>query len=634
MKKTIILTSLAVLSIFSSCKKYLDVVPDNIATIENAFSSRIQAEKSLFTCYSYLPADGDPQANPAMMAGDEAWLYPNIRNSAIINPNGWYVALGEQTISEPLINYWDGLASGKPLFRAIRDCNTFIERIDGVEDMNSYEKDKWKGEAMFLNAYYHFYLLRMYGPVPIIDKNIPISANPEEVRVSRRSVDDCVAYIVSTLDAAALLMPEKVDLPLEELGRATKTIAMAIKAKTLLMAASPLFNGNPDFASLKGKDGEQLFNQTYDPKKWELALNASKEAIQLAENIGVKLFEFLPTNVTGPLSDETKRILTIGGAVTERWNSELIWGLTNSDTRTIQSGSMARIRNNWGVFSCLAPTQRIVELFYTKNGVPITQDKTWNLANKNNLRTGVAGEKYYIKPGYQTAEINFDREPRFYADLGFDGGIWYGLGKYADGGDIWHIQGKLGQPAGRTNIGNFSSTGYWSKKLVNFLATQTEASSEFTVQRFAWPAVRLADLYLMYAESANEVNGPSADTYKYLDEIRKRAGLNGVVDSWANFSTDPSKPTTREGLRSIIKQERMIELVFEGSRYWDLRRWKDAPNVYNGPIKGWDTDQREAVNYYRDKILATQTFQLKNYFWPIRENNILVNRNLVQNLGW
>jgi len=633
MNKIFILIALATLSVLSACKKYLDVVPDNIATINDAFSSRVQTEKSLFTCYSYLPTDGDPQSNPAMLAGDEMWLYPDIRISQIINPTGWFVALGEQGISSPLLNFWDGENSGKPLYRGIRDCNTFIERIDGVRDMNSYEKGKWKGEAMFLNAYYHFYLLRMYGPIPIVDKNLPIAATPEQVRVSRRPVDECVNYIVKTLDDAALLLPEKVDLPIEEQGRITKTIALAIKARVLLMAASPLFNGNPDFANLKNKDGEQLFNQAFDPKKWERALAATKEAITMAEGNGAKLFEFVSNATTGNLSAETTRLLSIQGAVTERWNVETIWGLTNSNMNTLQSAAMARVRNNSSLLSCLAPTNRMAELFYTKNGVPITQDKTWNYANKNNLRTGTVAEKYYIKQAYQTAELNFDREPRFYADMAFDGGMWYGIGKYADGGDIWYVQGKLGQAAGRVDIRNFSSTGYWPKKLVSYLCTQTEGT-EFTTQRYAWPAMRLGDLYLMYAEAANEVNGPTADTYKYLDLIRTRAGLQGVVASWSNFSTDPSKPTSKEGLRSIIRQERMIELAFEGSRFWDLRRWKEAPNVYNGVIKGWDINQRDAVNYYREKVLANQSFGLKDYFWPIKDNNILVNGNLVQNLGW
>jgi len=515
----------------------------------------------------------------------------------------------------------------------IRDCNTFIEKIPGVRDMNSYERNKWMGEAMFLKAYYHFYLLRMYGPIPIVDKNLPISSSPEEVRVSRRPIDECIDYIVKTLDAAAQFLPDKVDLPLNEQGRATKTIAMAIKAKVLLLGASPLFNGNPDFASLKNGDGKQLFNQTYDNKKWEKALRASKEAITLAESIGAKLYEFVPNATTGNLSVETNRVLSLQSVVTERWNTEIIWGLTNSDMNTMQSAAMARLRNNTRLLSTLAPTHRMLELFYSKNGVPISEDKTRNNANRNNLRTGTVAEKYYIKSGYQTAEINFDREPRFYADMAFDGGIWYGIGKYADGGDIWYVQGKLGQSAGRTDIRNFSSTGYWPKKLVNYLCTQNDGT-DFTTQRYSWPVVRLADLYLMYAEASNEVNGPGNDAYNYLDKIRSRAGLQDVLSSWANFSTNAGKPTSKDGLRSIIHQERMIELAFEGSRFWDLRRWKEAPAVYNGVIKGWDIEQRDAVNYYREKVLANQTFQLKDYFWPIWDNDILVNNKLIQNLGW
>lgn len=636
MKKNIVfLLLMSICLIASSCKKYLDVVPDNIPTIDDAFTSRIQAEKFLYTCYSYLPADADPQSNPAMLAGDELWLYSDIRtNSFFLNPKSWFIALGEQTATEPFLNYWDGLENGKPLFRGIRDCNTFLEKIGTVRDLNSFERGKWMAEVKFLKAYYHFYLLRMYGPIPITDKNLPTSSSAEEVRVNRRPFDECVAYIVKTLEEAATSLPVKIEKPIEEMGRITKPIALSIKARVLLMAASPLYNGNTDFASLKNKDGLQLFNQVSDPKKWDAALLAAKEAITSAEGAGARLYEFVPPPALGALSNETILGLSIQSAITEKWNTEIIWGLSNNNTSLLQSAAMPRIVNNITVISALAPTHRMAELFYSKNGVPITEDKSWNLANRNKLRTATAAEKFYIKQGYETAEIHFDREPRFYADMGFDGGIWYGLGKNNEaGGDVWHVQAKFGQTAGRVEIKNFSVTGYWPKKLVSYLNTQNVGSGHIT-QQYSWPNVRLADLYLIYAEASNEVNGPGNETYNYLDKIRKRAGLKGVVESWANNSNNPNKPSGKEGLRSIIHQERMIEMAFEGSRFWDLRRWKEAESVYRGTIKGWDIEQKEAVNYYREKILATQTFELKDYFWPIKNDNIQINDNLVQNVGW
>src|SRR5205085_1559754 len=107
------------------------------------------------------------------------------------------------------------------------------------------------------------------------------------------------------------------------------------------------------------------------------------------------------------------------------------------------------------------------------------------------------------------------------------------------------------------------------------------------------------DLYLLYAEAQNEAAGPSEQVYTYLDKVRARAGLGGVVTTWNLYSNNPGKPLSKEGLRSIIHQERLIEMAFEGSRLWDLRRWKEAAAELNKPITGWDRTQSAPADYYR-----------------------------------
>jgi hypothetical protein len=146
--------------------------------------------------------------------------------------------------------------------------------------------------------------------------------------------------------------------------------------------------------------------------------------------------------------------------------------------------------------------------------------------------------------------------------------------------------------------------------------------------------MRLSDLYLLYSEALNESEGPSAEVYKYLDLVRARAGLGTVESSWTNYSTNPTKFTNQDGLRAIIHQERLIELAFESQRFWDLRRWKESAKELNDPIRGWDVSQTTADAYYRTTVLYNQTFGTKDYFWPIDDNNITTNRNLVQNTGW
>src|SRR5690606_14565365 len=114
--------------------------------------------------------------------------------------------------------------------------------------------------------------------------------------------------------------------------------------------------------------------------------------------------------------------------------------------------------------------------------------------------------------------------------------------------------------------------------------------------------------------------------------VRKRAGLKTVAESWDTYSNKPDKYKEKEGMRDIIQQERMIELAFEGHRFWDLRRWKLAVSTMNSPITSWDLIQESAAAYYRPKVIWNQTFSNRDYFWPISENNITVNPNLVQNL--
>lgn len=116
--------------------------------------------------------------------------------------------------------------------------------------------------------------------------------------------------------------------------------------------------------------------------------------------------------------------------------------------------------------------------------------------------------------------------------------------------------------------------------------------------------------------------------------MRERAGIPDIEDAWLQYAKDPGKFKTKDGMRAIIHQERLIEFAFEGRRFWDLRRWKTAKNEMNKPIRGWDIEQEDAKNYYRVKVLYNQTFQNKDYFWPIKEQEMIDNENLVQNPGW
>jgi len=619
----------AVFLIINACS-YLDVVPDNVATLENAFTMRNTAEKFLFTCYSWLPNFAsleNEKVNPAILGGDEFWGTYGVNAQT-----SWRIARGEQSVSGPLINYWDGGDAAPSMYKAIRDCNIFLENIGQVPDMQEAERQRWIAEVTFLKAYYHFWLIRMYGPIILSDTNLDIDAGIDEVRQSRTPIDSCVNYVVDLLDRARINLPTTITNESSELGRITQPIDLAIKAYVLTWAASPIFNGNTDYATMKNADGTLLIDQTVNNEKWLRALNASKEAIDVAHSAGIGLYDYQPGNLQAGISDTTRIQMSIRNVVAERWNKEVIWADPNSVLTQgwLTPRSWDPDKSNTNQSARYGVPFKVVDLFYTQHGVPIEEDKTWDYANRYGVKKAEYADRYNIANGYTTAVQNFDRENRFYADLGFDGGIWYGQGKYDDN-KAWHLEAKNGQYTGIFST-NYNVTGYWPKKMISY-ENLVEASA-YVSEWYPWPVIRLADLYLLYAEAANEYYGPNDESLDYLNKVRQRAGLESVQSSWSNYSSLPDKYTSKEGLRAIVHRERLIELLFEGHRFWDLRRWKEAEIELSKDVVGWSVQKGEINDYYKPVVLFKQTFNKREYLWPIKENSIIVNRNLVQNTGW
>jgi hypothetical protein len=153
---------------------------------------------------------------------------------------------------------------------------------------------------------------------------------------------------------------------------------------------------------------------------------------------------------------------------------------------------------------------------------------------------------------------------------------------------------------------------------------------------YPWPIIRLAELYLNYAEAYNEYYGPAQEVYDALNRIRIRSFVPTVEDAWTGVNAaTPNKHTSQEGLRDIIRQERMIELAFEGQRHYDLRRWKIADQYFNRPVQGWSVDEETINGFYTLKDVGQRSFIYpRDYLFPIKQSEILVNTNLVQNPGW
>ncbi len=642
MKKYIIII---LVSIMSSCSDYLDIVPDNLATIDLIFNNRATAEQFLSTCYSYVPEHAHIEQNFAMLAGDEVWYYSE-KDFYVSNETSFRLAKGLQNATDPYVNYWEGGRGAYNMFVAIRDCNIFLENLTDIPGLDLNEKNRWVAEVKTLKAFYHFWLLRMYGPIPITDVNIPVDATTEEMHVKRNSVDDVVNYIVGLLDEviASDALFENITFINTDYGRLTLPAAKAIKAKVLMLSASPLFNGNTDFAGFISAEGTDLVNQVYNPEKWVAARDACLDAIQTAEGAGHQLYAFTDLLPIGALNDEIKEELTQRATITDRFNEELIWGVDRNWTGDLQAWCQPR----WtGEHSSLfnftkkshAPTLNMVEDYYTVNGVPIDEDITWGYNEKYEVVTVsdqmADDHKYYIQRDYTTAKLHTYREPRFYASVGFDGGKWFSL-ESDNLENLPHLNAKAGETSGKIGFEIYSITGYFTKKLVNYENVITENS--LAIEGYTFPIIRLSDLYLMHAEAANEVkSAPDPEVYEYIQKVRRKAGLDkggDILTTWSQYSNNPSKPTTQEGMRDIIRQERRIELSFEGQRYWDIRRMKLAGDYFSRPIRGWNITGSDTDSFYQVKNIFYRDFLIKDYLWPISQNEMLRNPNLVQSPGW
>ncbi len=638
------------LPIINACN-YLDVVPDNIATIDNVFRDRNSAESYLYTCYSFMPAHNNTQANPGNMLSDEfANNKLNWATNRTITETG-------NNASNPMINYWDG---SKSMFTGIRCCNLFLEQIDNIPDISAEEALRWKAEANFLKAYYHWYLFSLYGPIPIIDNNLSINASADDMKVYREPVDKVVDYIVATIDAALPDLPSDLTgKELTEIGRITRPAAMAIKARVLVTAASPLFNGNADYNTFKDNRGLNLF-PTGDAKieKWQRAATACKEAIDACEASGLGLYHFGGVPYSAPaglkINDSIRYEIQpamIFGEITA--NNEAIWLQTNvtaGQSTNIPQALFTGIVSSTTLYGASnaypweSPSLNSAELFYSKDGVPIDEDSAWVNNGWFNDRFKVdpnyltrQDHRFYIKQGYQTAIFHLNRESRYYGSLGFDGANWFGFG-VTDVNNQYFVKDFNGS---YTN----PLSGFYNRKFVPY-KTVMDAKTPGSIQNGitywsnSFPIMRMADLYLLYAEALNEVDPSTTnpDILKYVDMVRERANLKGVAYSWNTFALPiyKNKYANQAGMRQIIQRERMIELAFEGQGGFDRRRWKMMDKLLaKGTIRGFATVKNETLeSYLTPDVLWATDFKFRDYFWPIKTSNLQVNTNLVQNPGW
>lgn len=517
--------------LFSACS-YLDQVPEeDIETIESIFELREHADSWLRGCYGMAaPFATSFAGNPAYFGADEFVMCEVLRNyesGGIAMYPGQKIAEGLQMSQNPYGNIWDeGPGTILSLYEDIRNCNTFLDNIDNVYNMEDTEKRQWKAEIQALKAYCYFELVRRYGPIVLVPENISVDADQEDIYQPRVHVDSCFKAIVNLLDDAAEYLLAGDTRPHERAAYFSKEAALALKARVLLYAASPLFNGNADYSDFTGKNGEPLFSTEYDPEKWRLAAEAADEAVEFAEAHGHELY----SGTTGQGSDLLNTMYDI----------------------------------EYSVHSVFDNPEFILEWKYT----PLHA---------------------HFLPNLPEIEDHYNS--------GFTGAI---------------------NP---------------SLKIIEMYCSYTVGYDE------TFPVIRLAELYLIQAEAWNEYEGPSDKVYVPLNKVRERAGIPDVQTSWKNFSTDPGKVDTKEGMREIIRHEINVEFAFEGHRFFNLRRWKTAHEELNDHPMGWNILGETADEFYNhmkgpQPVETERKFTApRDYLFPIRAEEILIS-SVVQNPGW
>lgn len=614
----------------TSCN-FLDVVPAEKAGDADAFSSPKAAERYLYSCYGYIP---QINAVPTCLdfSGDEV-ISPFAQESYVSFAEGVY------TSGNTIISYWNDL------FLGIRQCYLLKANINSVPRMDQKTIDSYMAQTDFIIAYLHMLLIKCYGPT-ILVKELPELDTPRENLLARVPYDECVQWVCDLFDSAASRLPAT--RTGTEYGLATSVAAKALKARLLLYAASPLFNGNTEYYSdFVDKDGNPLMPLAYDENKWKKAADAALEAITLAEENDYKLYEMKEGDLDGyPFPEDlTQRQLRF--TFMDKDNSkEVLYAETRpTGAYGIQPKSLPYLSD--GSWNGIAPTLTMVERFYTKNGLPIDEDPDFDYAHRFDIER-IPSDVDYGEG--ETLMMNIGREPRFYAWIAFHNGYYecqtetkedaYTSNYEREDGKVWLTDfTKEGNCGIKARNNNYSKTGYLNKKGVH-PGVSASKSQKGPSKDYPWPVVRLAEMYLNYAEACIAYN---KDGYlelgmAKLNEVRRRAGLPSVLDSWKKAKNNPIVAYAGNGglegkLTEIVRQERMIELYLEQQNFWDIRRWKMGDKYFNVPVRGMNISATTLENF-REVVTRTDVRHFdtpRQYLLPIPAEEVSKNPNMVQN---
>lgn len=556
-----------------SCQS-LNEKPTGNLTLNDVFNKPITTLGFLNTIYSYIPAYGMDYNSWAMMAQatDDGF------GSAVTEPQLaalWYGG-GLSPQKNPFNhsrynhyfynNWWAG----------IRKANVFLAHIDNANlGKHSGSRSRLKAEAQLLRAFFYLQLIEEYGGMPIFTKPLPVDFNYRKLK--RPTFNKVVQFIVKYCQKAI----NNSDLPWRistssKANRFTKAVAYAIESEATLYNASPLWNPNNDNS------------------KWKQAANISKKALNALLAHGYKLYpDYEEYYLRG-----------------QDFNSN------PSDRETILQ---YRDPMKWPAFVNQIP---IKGLPYYKAGTTPTQELVDSYDMQATGEPPILGykDKNHLHPiinkssGYDPLHPYEGRDPRFYAT------VWYNQAKFPDikGQEYYKLQIYEGGAQGISQTNKqYTHTGYYLRKYIDPDARSKYGGSS------QWKIYQLAEIYLNYAEAANEAYGPVQGVYKAIKAIRNRV----------NMPPYP-KGLTKSEMRKRIHNERRVELSFEEKRFWDVRRWKilDKTAKLSTGMR-WTKNPDGTFTPHRFVVVHKESWKPKYLIFPIPLSEIS-KLGWEQNPGW
>jgi len=596
---------------FGSCSKFLDV-SDELAEeldYEKVFSEPVNVRRFHRLIYTGIPNTAAIAREPDYTNGyGNPW--PQLADE-IERAQGADFNLIAFNSSHSVYGRWN------LYYQLIRQANVFLERAKVIPQqgdadyLSEEELFELTAQARFFRAYYHYLLFELYGPIPVMDYVAdPNDANQD---YARNSVDEVVKFVNDEMSYCAEALKDPNLANQDQLGVPTRGMALAVRARLMVYAASPLFNGGfAEALEVRNTDGKALF-PAKDDTKWAKALEAAQAFIDYANAGHYELFTVL--NSDGTINpDESLYQMFMG------MNKEVIFARTNgtfggisSPRAGIDGWNVPRgVRGGTATTGYLAVTQELVDDFFMADGLDIGESPLYN-------ETGfsVAGEDPSGRTEPGTYRMWINREPRFYRT------VFYNQRKWHVGNEV--VTFHRGGNSSNAETSDYPKTGYIMYKRMS-RRVYDQGSNPKSEYRPAF-VHRLAEFYLLYAEALNEVSPGDSRVLEYVDRVRERAGIPKLADIKPNIKGDQAAQ------REAIRREMRVELATEGQRYFDVRRWMLAETDgyrQGGPIHGMNMNGNEA-DFYQRTLVENRVFNRAMYLYPIPLAQIQNSNLLVQN---